>query len=117
MADVLKLKRVLPLKARIQIFQSTVQSHLNYCTLIWGFLAEFNIELLFRNQKRVMRAVMPRYVNYFYKEGKISTHTKESFLLYLIELNMYVYNVYVWGGGAMFFFLFSKNRSRPKQQI
>ena len=43
-----------------------------------------NIELLFRNQKKAMRAVMPRYVHYFYKEGKIPTHTKESFYKYNI---------------------------------
>ena len=79
-----KLKHVLPLKARIQIFQSMVQSHLNYCSLIWGFAAKSNIELLFRNQKKAMRAVMPGYVNYFYKEGKIPTHTKESFYKYNI---------------------------------
>ena len=29
-----------------------------------------------------MRAVMPGYVNYFYKEGKILTQTKESFFKY-----------------------------------
>ena len=79
-----KLKHVLPLKARIQIFQSMVQSHLNYCSLIWGFSAKSNIELLFRNQKKAMRAVMPGYVNYFYKEGKIPTHTKKSFYEYNI---------------------------------
>ena len=31
-----------------------------------------------------MRAVMPGYVNYFYEEGKIPTHTKESFYKYNI---------------------------------
>ena len=31
-----------------------------------------------------MRAVMPGYENYFYKEGKIPTHTKESFYKYNI---------------------------------
>ena len=31
-----------------------------------------------------MHAVMPGYVKYFYKEGKIPTHTKESFYKYNI---------------------------------
>ena len=77
-----KLKYFLPLKARIQIFQSFVQSHLNYCSIVWGFAAKSNIELLFRNQKKAMRAVMPGFVNYFYKEGKIPAHTKTSFCSY-----------------------------------
>ena len=74
-----KLKYFLPLKARIQIFQSFVQSHLNYCSIVWGFAAKSNIELLFRNQKKAMRAVMPGFVNYFYKDGKMPAHTKTSF--------------------------------------
>ena len=32
-----KLKQRLPLKARVQIYHSFVQSHLNYCCLVWGF--------------------------------------------------------------------------------
>ena len=81
-----KLKHVLPLKVRIHIFQSMVQSHLNYCSLflVWGFSAKSNIKLIFRNQKKATRAVMPGYVNYFYKEGKIPTHTNESFYKYKI---------------------------------
>ena len=46
------------------------------------FAAKSNIKLLFRNQKKVMRAVMPGFVNYFYKEGKIPAHTKTSFYSY-----------------------------------
>ena len=48
-----KLKGILPLKVRLQIYHSFVQSHLNYCSLVWGFSAKANIEKLFRSQKKV----------------------------------------------------------------
>ena len=79
-----KLKKRLPLKARIQIFHSFVQSHLNFCSLLWGFSAKSNIELLFRCQKKAMRAIMPGYVSYYYKDGKLPAHTKTSFAEYEI---------------------------------
>ncbi len=47
-----KLKQLLPEKALVQIFHSFVQSHLNYCSLVWGFSTKSNIELLFTTQKR-----------------------------------------------------------------
>ena len=39
-----KLKYLLHLKARIQMFQSFVQSHLNYCSIVWALAAKSNIE-------------------------------------------------------------------------
>ena len=38
-----------------------------------------NIESLFTKQKKGIRAVMSGNVNYFYKEGKLPTHTKPAF--------------------------------------
>ena len=32
-----KLKKFLPLKVRLQIYHSFIQSHLNFCSLVWGF--------------------------------------------------------------------------------
>ena len=77
-----KIKNRVPLKVRIQIFQSFVQSHLNFCPLIWGFAAKSHIESLFRKQKQGIRAVMPGFVNYWYKDGKLPEHTKASFKQY-----------------------------------
>ena len=51
-----KIKHLLPVKARIQIFHSFVQSHLNYCSLVWGFVAKSHIDSLFTVQKKAMRA-------------------------------------------------------------
>ena len=73
-----KLKRQIPIKARLQIFQSFVQSHLNYCSLVWGFASKSHIEALFTKQKQGIRAVMTGYVNYRYKDGKLPDHTKQA---------------------------------------
>ncbi len=77
-----KLKSILPLKARLQIFHSFVQSHLNYCSLVWGFAARSRIDSLFSKQKMGIRAVIPGYINYRYKDGVIPGHTKASFKEY-----------------------------------
>ena len=74
-----KLKHTLPLKARLLTFNSLVQSHLNYASLVWGSTHKSKIDTLFTAQKKAMRAVMPGWVNYFYKEGRHPTHTKSSF--------------------------------------
>ena len=74
-----KLKNILPLKARLMIYNSLVQSHLNYCSLIWGTSSKSNIEKLFTTQKKAIRAIMPGYVNYFYTDGILPAHTKPFF--------------------------------------
>ncbi len=77
-----KLKRYLPLPARLQIYHSFVQSHLNFCSLVWGFASKSNIESLFRKQKMGLRAVIPGFINYRYKDGELPAHTKPSFRTY-----------------------------------
>ena len=77
-----KIKRHLPMKSRLQIFHSFVQSHLNFCSLVWGFAAKTYIETLFAEQKKAMRAIMPGYVNYFYNDGQKPAHTKQYFNKY-----------------------------------
>ena len=74
-----RLKKMLPVKAQLQIYQSFVQSHLNFCSLVWGFAAKSNIESLFARQKQGIRAVMPGRVNYCYRDGNPADHTKASF--------------------------------------
>ena len=74
-----KIKHRLPVKVRLQIYQSFVQSHLNYCPLIWGFSAKSHIQSLFTKQKQAIRAVMPGFVKYWYKEGELPSHTKDFF--------------------------------------
>ena len=79
-----KIKSKIPINIRLQIYHSFVQSHLNFCTLVWGFTNRSNIEMLFRMQKKAIRAVMPGYVNYFYKDGKLPTGTKQWFNEYSV---------------------------------
>ena len=74
-----KLKRFLPIKVRLQLYHSFVQSHLNYCCLTWGFAAKTYIESLFTKPKQGIRMVMPGFVNYFYEDGQLPTHTKNAF--------------------------------------
>ena len=79
-----KIKKYLPLQARIQIYRSLVQSHVNYCSLVWGFSSKSNIETLFVKQKKGLRGVIPGFINYKYKDGKIPGHTKQFFSEYKI---------------------------------
>ena len=79
-----KVKKLLPLKARLQIYHSFVQSHINFCSLVWGFCCKSNIDAIFLKQKKGLRAVIPGYVNYFFKDGKLPDHTKSAFNEYKI---------------------------------
>ena len=75
-----KLKSQLPLKVKIQIFHSFVQSHINYCSLVWGFSTKINIDSLFRTQKKCIRAVIPGFINYRYSsDGTLPGQTKSYF--------------------------------------
>ena len=79
-----KIKNLLPIKARLQIYHSFVQSHLNYCSLVWGFACKSHIDSLFVKQKKGMRAVVPGFINYRYRDGIIPGHTKIHFKEYNI---------------------------------
>ena len=74
-----RIKNLCPVRVRLQIFHCFVQSHLNFCPLVWGFAAKSHIESLFTSQKKGLRAAMPGYVNHFYKDGILPTHTKPFF--------------------------------------
>ena len=74
-----KLKFLIPIKVRLLIYHSFIQSHLNFCSLVWGFAAKSFINELLTIQKKAIRAVMPGYIRYFYKDGVIPTHTKTAF--------------------------------------
>ena len=87
-----KLKSLLPLKARLQIYHSFVQSHLNFCPLVWGFAAKSHIETLFLGQKKGLRATAPGFNRNYYKEGEMPAHTKPFFAKYNI---LSVHNIIV----------------------
>ena len=79
-----KIKKLLPLKARLQIYHSFIQSHINYCSLVWGFCCKSNIDKIFSKQKKGMRAVIPGFINYNFKDGLLPGHTKPAFNEYKI---------------------------------
>ena len=79
-----KIKKLLPIQVKMQIFQSLIQSHLNYCSIVWGFTAKSNIESLFRIQKKGIRAIVPGFINYKYRDGELPGHTKPYFNEYKI---------------------------------
>ena len=79
-----KIKKLLPIQAKMQIFQSLIQSHLSYCSIVWGFTAKSNIESLFRIQKKEIRAIVPGFINYKYRDGELPGHTKPYFNEYKI---------------------------------
>ena len=74
-----KLKNILPFFARKNIFHSFVQSHLNYCSLVWGLGPKACIEPLFTEQKKAIRALMPGNNINYYKDGMSPCHTKPFF--------------------------------------
>ena len=69
---VYKIKKYLPVTTRLQIYHSFVQSHLNYYSLVWGFTCKSNMDAFFSKQKKVVRAVVPGFINYRYREGEIA---------------------------------------------
>ena len=79
-----KLKKLIPLTARKNIFYSFVQSHLNYCSLVWGLGPKASIEPLFSEQKKAMRALMPGFNLNYFKDGLTPCHTKPFFTEYSI---------------------------------
>ena len=83
-----KIKKLLPLKVRLQLYHSFIQSHINYCSLVWGFCCKSNIDKIFSKQKKGMRAVIPGFINYNYRDGVHPGHTKSAFNEYKI-LNIY----------------------------
>ena len=48
-----KLKTLLPLRARLQIYHSFVQYHINYFSLVWGFSSNSNVNTIFQSRKRL----------------------------------------------------------------
>ena len=94
-----KLKSQLPLKVRIQIFHSFVQSHINYCSLVWawGFSTKTNIDSLFRTQKKGMRLVVPGLLTIDI-DLTLPGHTKSYFVKYdiLTIQNVIVLNALVF---------------------
>ena len=84
-----KMKGILPHKAMLTLYHSFIQSHLNYCSLIWGMGSKNSIKTLFVGQKKAIRALIPGFVNYYYnkKTEEPPQHTKKAFHDYILRLH------------------------------
>ena len=76
-----KLKGLVPGNTLKTLYNSFVQSHLNYCSTVWGLKSNNSLNALFRAQKKAIRATDDKFQNYFYDKntGKTASHTKEIF--------------------------------------
>ena len=70
-----KIKHKLPLKNRIQIYHSIFESHLNYCSSIWGNTFLYNIQPIIILQNKVIQNL------FFYLNLDIDTIYKKFNLL------------------------------------
>ena len=88
-----KLKRKLLLKARLLSSNSLVQSHLNYCSLIWGTTNKSKIEQLFATQKKAIRVISenPTHTKEFFSEHEILTIHNIILKNILILMNKFYY--------------------------
>ena len=71
----------MPDKTLKMLYNSFIQSHLNYCSSVWGLGSHNSTSKLFSSQKKAIRAMENKYNNYFYdKDIETSPcHTKEIF--------------------------------------
>ena len=78
---VYKLKGIVPESVLKTLYNSFIQSNLNYCSSVWGLRSKNLVEPLFRAQKKAVRAIENRYNSFFYNKdsGECACHTKEIF--------------------------------------
>ena len=77
----IKVKGIFPLHVLKTLYHSFIQSHLNYCSLVWGHGCKSSLNSIFVAQKKAVRVIAPGYVNFWYdkKTGKTPSHTKPFF--------------------------------------
>ena len=76
-----KLKGIVPENILKLVYNSLIQSHLNYCSNVWGLGSKASLATIFRSQKKAIRAIENKYNNAFYNKetGELPCHTKEIF--------------------------------------
>ena len=76
-----KLKGIVPNSTLKLLYNSFINSHLNYCSSVWGLGSKNSTAKLFIAQKKATRALDNNYNNYFYDKttGAHPCHTKEIF--------------------------------------
>ena len=76
-----KVKGIFPLTVLKTLYTSFIQSHLNYCTILWGLGCKSSLNSVFVAQKKAIRVISPGYVRYWYDKNTAQTpsHTKKLF--------------------------------------
>ena len=77
-----KLSSILPKRALKHIYYSFIESHLSYCSAVWGATTSMaRLSALFSAQKKAVRAMSPGISNFFYDPttGRPPAHTKPLF--------------------------------------
>lgn len=87
-----KVRNQIPARFRTSIYSAMIQSHLQYCILIWGTTTDSNLRALFQLQKRSVRALE----NLRYTDSVADIGAKygliDVFQLHKRKLAMYMYS-------------------------
>ena len=77
-----KLKGIVPQKVIKTLYNSFIQSHLNYCSNVWGLGSKSSISKIFVGQKKAVRAVAKGFNRCYYDKdtGELPCHTKSLFI-------------------------------------
>ena len=125
-----KLKGLVPNSTLKTIFNSFIQSHLNYCSVVWGLQSQNSLTALFAAQKKAIRTTDNQFHNYFYDKntGNTPSHTKDIYnrlnlltLSNLIGKNslcmMHKIKMGVAPPKILEMFRVTTTRQRPKRQL
>lgn len=76
-----KVKGIFPLSVLRTLYHSFIQSHINYCSLLWGLGCKSSLNSIFVAQKKAIRVISPGFVRYWYdkKTAQTPSHTKKYF--------------------------------------
>ena len=77
----IKVKDIFPNSVLKTLYHSFIQSHLNYCSLIWGFGCKSSLNSIFVAKKKAIRIISPGFARYWYDKntGQTPSHTKPFF--------------------------------------
>ena len=75
------MKGIVPHSVLLTLYNSFIQSHLNYCSNVWGLGSKASVNKIFIAQKRSIRALALNYQQLFYgaDTDQKPCHTKEIF--------------------------------------
>ena len=76
-----RLRGLVPQSILKILYDSFIQSHLNYCSSVWGLGSKSSLQPLFTAQKKAIRAMSNGNYNFFYNPttGEMPCHTKRIF--------------------------------------